>query len=414
MAANLSVVSPIRASAHAEVLIARQPIFDVDLNVHGYELLYRSLGPERSIVDDADAASGEVITVAFMDIGLTSLVDNKLAYIKVSAEFLAASDTMALPTARVALEFPGDTPAAPQFLALLDEYRAEGYRLVVNGGSVTREKLPLLKRAQAIKLDVQALGLAETTRQIGLIEPLQREIIVNRVDSEEEFAALEAPGVQFFQGFFFARPKVVSGTRIASSKLTVLRLLASLYDPEAQVADVSALVTQDVGLSYKLMRFINSAALALPSKIDSIQRAVVFMGLAAVKRWASLIVVASVDDKPSELTRTLLIRARLCELLCKEIDIDDPATAFTVGLFSGLDALVDQPLAVVLSELPLASELKEALLEPKGILAQALACALAYERGEWMDLNFAQLSAPTIGALYEQAVRWTSEAMVGI
>ncbi|MFT5511162.1 MAG: EAL and modified HD-GYP domain-containing signal transduction protein, partial [Hyphomicrobiaceae bacterium] len=340
MAANVSIASPVSAPDHSQVLIARQPIFDVDLKLHGYELLYRSL--DRTADIDVDAASSQMITVGFMDIGLTNLVENKLAYLKVSADFLASRDAMALPAARVALEFPGDTSYDAEFLALLDEYRAEGYRLVAGCGTVTRETLPLLKRSQAIKFDVQALGLDEAARQVGRIAPLQREIIANRVDTEGEFATLEALGVQFFQGFFFAKPKVVSGTRIASSKLTVLRLLASLYDAEAQVDEISALVSQDVGLSYKLMRFINSAALAMPRKIDSIQRAVVFMGLATVKRWASLIVVASIDDKPSELTRTLLVRARLCELLCKEIDIDDPGAAFTVGLFSGLDALVDQ------------------------------------------------------------------------
>ena len=412
MAANVSIASPVSAPDHSQVLIARQPIFDVDLKLHGYELLYRSL--DRTADIDVDAASSQMITVGFMDIGLTNLVENKLAYLKVSADFLASRDAMALPAARVALEFPGDTSYDAEFLALLDEYRAEGYRLVAGCGTVTRETLLLLKRSQAIKFDVQALGLDEAARQVGRIAPLQREIIANRVDTEGEFATLEALGVQFFQGFFFAKPKVVSGTRIASSKLTVLRLLASLYDAEAQVDEISALVSQDVGLSYKLMRFINSAALAMPRKIDSIQRAVVFMGLATVKRWASLIVVASIDDKPSELTRTLLVPARLCELLCKEIDIDDPGAAFTVGLFSGLDALVDQPLAEALGGLPLASELKEALLESKGVMALALACALAYERGEWMDINFAQLSAPTIGALYEEAVCWSNEAMGGI
>jgi c-di-GMP phosphodiesterase len=231
---------------------------------------------------------------------------------------------------------------------------------------------------------------------------------------KKNLRALKLSGFSSSRAFFFALPKVVSGTCIASRKLTVLRLLASVYAPQAQVDEILALVGQDVGLSYKLMRFINSAALAMPRKVDSVQHAVVFVGLAAVKRWASLIVVASVDDKPSEFTRTLLVRARLCELLCKKIDSDDPSAAFTVGLFCGLDALVDQALAEALGELPLANELKEALLESKGVMARALACALAYERGEWMDINFEQLPAPTIGALYEEAVCWSNEAMVGI
>jgi EAL and modified HD-GYP domain-containing signal transduction protein len=411
MSATAATVSP---SAHAEVLLARQPIFDADLKVHGYELLYRSIGQDSAAFDDADVASAEVITSSFMDIGLNRIVENKLAYINVSQEFLTSREPKALPVDRVALEFPGEGPFDDEFLSLLDEYRADGFRLVADCLSVTPETLSVIKRVDAVKIDVLALGLDEAVRQVELLQPLKCEIIATRVESEEESSALEKLGVHYLQGFFFAKPRIVSGTRVSSNKLTTLRLLASLYDPETQVAEISDLVGQDAGLSYKLMRFINSAALSLPGKVDSIRRAVVFMGLAALKRWASLIVVASVDDKPSELTRTLLVRARLCERLCTENGHEDPGAAFTVGLFSGLDALLDQPLAEAIAELPLAPELTQALLEGEVVLAEALACALAYERGEWMDLKFAQLSAPTIGALYEESLEWASEAMQGI
>lgn len=410
-AASVSSVSPV---GHAEVLLARQPIFDIDLQVHGYELLYRSIGQDNAVFEDADAASAEVITSGFMDIGLNRIVENKLAYVNVSKAFLASGEPKALPVERVALEFPGDGPFDDEFLQILDEYRADGYRLVVDGIEVTPETLPVISRVDAVKVDVLALGLDEALRQVELLKPLKREIIAARVESEEEYRALEALGVHYLQGFFFAKPRIVSGTRVGSNKLTTLRLLASLYDPETQVAEISELVGQDAGLSYKLMRFINSAALSLPGKVDSIRRAVVFMGLSSLKRWASLIVVASVDDKPSELTRTLLVRARLCERLCAESGNEDPGSAFTVGLFSGLDALLDRPLADALAELPLAPELTQALLEGEGIFAEALACALAYERGEWMDLKFAQLSAPTIGSLYEESLEWAGEAMQGI
>ncbi|MFT5449127.1 MAG: EAL and modified HD-GYP domain-containing signal transduction protein [Gammaproteobacteria bacterium] len=414
MSASVAAVTSDTPLANAEVLLARQPIFDVDLQVHGYELLYRSIGHDSAAFDDADAASAEVITSGFMDIGLDRIVENKLAYINVSQEFLASGEPKALPVDRVALEFPGTGPFDDEFLAILDEYRDEGYRLVVDGIEVTPETLPVIGRVHAVKIDVFALGLEEALRQVELLQPLKREIIATRVESEEESAALEALGVNYLQGFFFAKPRVVSGTRVGSNKLTTLRLLASLYDPEAQVNEISALIGQDAGLSYKLMRFINSAALSLPGKVDSIRRAVVFMGLSALKRWASLIVVASVDDKPSELTRTLLVRARLCERLCTESGNEDSGAAFTVGLFSGLDALLDQPLVEALAELPLAPELTQALLEGEGVFGEALACALAYERGEWMDLKFAQLSAPTIGALYEESLEWAGEAMQGV
>lgn len=409
-----TAVGPSAAASRREVIVGRQPIFDRSLDVHGYELLYRTAGRTDAWFADADAASAEVIATGFVDIGLFNVVDRGRAYINVTRDFMFARELMALPADRVALEFPGDAVADDEFLEVLDDYKAEGYRLVMDGGRVTRENLALVKRVQVVKLDLNALGIDETLRQAELIAPLGREIIAYRVETEEQYRAVESAGVDYFQGFFFARPRIVSGSRVSSNKLTTLRLLAKLHDPETSVDEVSALLSQDAGLSYKLMRFINSAALSLPGKIESIQRAVVFTGIATIKRWASLMVVASVEDKPSELTRTLLVRARLCERLCAEAQVEEPGSAFTVGLFSGLDALLDCPLATAIEDMPLAPELEQALLAHQGALGESLACALAYEQGEWSNVSFRGLSAPAIGELYEEAVAWAGKAMSGI
>ncbi len=393
----------------SEVIVGRQPILDRNLEVHGYELLHRTPSSTAACFDDPDAASAEVITSGFTDIGLSRLVDRGLVHLNVTRDFLIGRDPMALPAERVALEFPGDVEPDGEFLDVLDHYRTEGYRLVMDGGRVTSQNLALVKRAHAVKLDVQALGLEETARQAELILPLGRDVIAYRVESQEEHASLEPHGLQYFQGYFFARPHIVSGTRVGASKLMTLRILGTLYDADAEVDEVASAVARDAGLSYKLMRFMNSAFLSLPGKVDSIHRAVVFMGLAAIKRWASLMVVASVDDKPSELTRTLLVRARLCERLCEETDSADPGGAFTVGLFSGLDALTDCPLEQAVAEMPLAAALERALLAQEGVLGGALRCALAFEEENWSGVEFPGASAPEIGALYAESIAWANE-----
>jgi len=415
MSAIAEAVADVRDPvSRSEVILARQAILDTALAVHGYELLHRSVGKTAACFADADAASAEVITTGFTDIGMSRLVDRGLAYINVTRDFLLSRDPMALPAERVALEFPGDTDPDREFLDALAEYRADGYRLVMDGGRVTRDNLALLKHAHAVKLDVHELGIEEAARQAELVRPLGRDVMAARVETTQELAALQPLGVMYFQGFFFARPQVVSGTRVGSSKLTMLRLLAALYDPDVEVGDVAGLVGQDPGLSFKLMRFINSAFLSLPGKVDSIQRAVMFMGLAGIKRWASVMVVASVDDKPGELTRTLLVRARLCERLCAEARAADPGAAFIVGLFSGLDALLDRELPELVQEMPLAGEVVRALLGREGALGEALACTLGYERGDWDEVAFAGMPPRSIGALYEESVVWACEAAGGL
>ncbi len=415
MSALTKTVAPDAAAAwRREVLVARQPIFDRALEVHGYELLHRTAGRTEARFDDPDTATAEVICAGFTDIGLGALVEERIAHINLSRDLLVSRDPMALPPGRVALELPGDTAPDAEVLDALDDYHAEGFCIVLDGARVTRESLPLLRRARALKLDVASLGLEETVRQVELAAPLGRELIAYRVESEEAYKTLEALGVRYFQGFFFARPRIVAGTRLTSSKVMTLRLLAALHDPDSQVEQVAALVGQEVALSYKLLRFLNSSSFSLPGKVDSIQRAVAYLGLAATRRWAGVMVLSSVDDRPSELTRTLLVRARLCEGLCAAARIDDAGAAFTVGLFSGLDALLDRPLAEALDGLPLAPELTRAILAGEGMLGAALQCALAYERGNWADVRFATLDAPAIGELYADAVVWTRATMRGL
>jgi EAL and modified HD-GYP domain-containing signal transduction protein len=396
------------------VLLSRQPIFDPSLTVHGYELLYHTVGAVDPAHEDPDHASAEVICTGFIDIGLARIVQNRPAYINVSRDLLVSRQLMALPTARVVLEFPGYEEPDQEFLDALDEHRGEGFRLVLRDAPVGPDNVALVKRAHAVKLDVGALGLPGAMHQVELITPLHREIIASRLDSAEDYAAMAQCGAHWFQGAFFAQPRIVEGTRLKSNKLATLRLLGALYDPDTEIDKVSAMVSEDAALSYKLLRFMNSAFLSLPSKVDSIQRAVVFLGLAALKRWASLMVVASVEDKPSELTRTLLVRARLCEQLCLAAKRRDPAAAFTAGLFSGLDALMDLPLAKALVELPLSDELNRALLEGEGCLGSALGCALAFEQGHWDGVCFAEVPVHVIGTLYADAAVWAGEAMQGL
>ena len=183
----------------------------------------------------------------------------------------------------------------------------------------------------------------------------------NPLESDHDYALAKEIGCTHFQGFFFARPRIVAGRRLQGNKLATLRLLSALHDPEVELQDVAGLVSQDATLSYKLLRFINSAGVGVAREVESIQQAVMFLGLQNLRRMVTLTTVASVEDKPGELFRAALIRGRLCELLCSACGAADTDSAFTVGLFSALDALLDRPLPELLEELPLAAETSSAV-----------------------------------------------------
>lgn len=135
------------------------------------------------------------------------------------------------------------------------------------------------------------------------------------------------------------------------------------------------------------------------------------LGLNTIRSLANLMLMSNIDDKPHDLLVIAIIRARMCEELGLNIDKKMKDTFFTAGLFSVIDALMDSTMEDIVSQLPLSSELKEALLEQKGILGEALKCCIAFERADWGNVQFSDMEQSTIQKAYFDAVIWSNEAM---
>jgi EAL and modified HD-GYP domain-containing signal transduction protein len=221
-------------------------------------------------------------------------------------------------------------------------------------------------------------------------------------------------GFDFFQGYFFAKPNTVRKQRLQQNQAHVLQLLVRLTDPTIELDEVYRLVSQDVGLSYKLLRVMNSAFFAPPQKVDSIRRALVYFGLDQLKRWAMLIALSGVEGKPQELCRLTLSRARFCEELAGAVGIKDTGMYFTAGLLSTLDALLDMPMTTLVGSLPLTKELAAGLASHDGPIGQAIDCAIAYERCQWWEASFCDLHGGAISDAYLEALDWSTQASMGV
>jgi EAL and modified HD-GYP domain-containing signal transduction protein len=398
--------------ASTDVVVARQPIFDQHARVIGYELLYRSHGLDRAVFCDGEHATASVVTASFMDIGIARMVEGHPAFINVTREFVVSGAAYALPAEQVVLEILEDVEVDGVLVDAVAALVRAGYRIALDDFTFDARWHPLLQLAHIVKIDVMAMSLEQVREQVAKLAPYQVELLAEKVESEAEFHALREIGFVWYQGFFFARPVIVTGTRLPSNRLAVLKLLAVLNDPETDVTQVTALVVQDPALSYRLMRFINCAAIALPQRVTSIHRAVVYMGLSVVKRWVTLMVLASMEDKPSELTRLALVRARMVEQICVHTRGCDPSAGFTVGLFSLLDAFMDRPLPELLAELPLSRDVLAALLRGEGAAGAALRGALCWERAEWGALpdRLPDIAPETLSRIYRDAVQWAGAA----
>jgi len=392
-----------------DIYIGRQPIYNRRLDVIAYELLYRDSEENRANITDFDQASSEMIFNALVEFGLDRLVGPHRAYLNLTGNLLVSGKPLALPPERVVLEVLETTQVDAAVVAAVEHLSAQGFSIALDDFYFSEAWRPLVERAHVVKVDVLNLTDDEVREQVAQLKGYDATLLAEKVETQERFALCRDLGFEYFQGHFFCRPKVIKGNRLPANRLPVLRLLAALNNPKATLDELEGLIGQDVSLSYRLLRYINSAFFSLANEIESIRHALVLLGDRAVRRWATLISMAAASDKPHELMVTAMVRAKMCELLAHGMGVQAVEPYFTVGLFSVLDALMDAPLEQTLAALPLSAEVAAALLKQEGTMGSVLACALAYENADWDHVNTLDLTPAVIQSAYLDAVTWVNE-----
>ena len=326
------------------VVFARQPIFDADLEVTGYELLYRRPSATRASFIDGTHATARVVVGALVEVGLNEVVGSHLAFINVTRELLCSDRLMSLPPHRVVLEILETTVIDDELVAAVERLREEGYVLALDDFAFRPGIERLLPLATYVKLDVMAVGLQGVARQMEELKPFDLTLLAEKIETREEFEACRDLGCGMFQGYFLARPSNMERGGTAPSRHTLLQLVARLYDPDVSLEEIERIVSSDVGLSYRILRIINSAYYHLPRKVRSVREAVSLLGLKFTRSWISLIVLADLGDAPDEVVTTAAIRAKMCERLAQVQGLADTEAYYLSGLFSTLDAIMDRPL----------------------------------------------------------------------
>lgn len=233
-------------------------------------------------------------------------------------------------------------------------------------------------------------------------------LCATNVNQLESFSFCKSNDLDLLQGHFYTLPAAKENHKVLPAIQTLMQVLVKLQDPDVDPDDLATTINQDVSLSYKLLRLINSAFFGLPREVSSTRQAIVMLGHNKIKTWASLLSLTGIDDKPNELRIVAMARARMCELLAKYYK-GPSEVFFAAGLFSTLDALTDKPLEVVIDNLPLSPELKEALLYKSGPAGRALHDVLSYERGDWNALDASPLPAEVLARVYLDAIHWSKE-----
>ena len=399
------------------MFVARQPIFDRNRKVWGYELLFRSAASQtRFDGTEATSATRQVISNGMLSIGFDKLLRGKHACINFGREMLLQDLYTSLPHQTTVIELTEDIEPDTEVVAAVKRMRAQGYRIALDDFRACPQMEPLIALANMIKVEM----FTPKPQQEAMVREFHDRgirMLSEKVETDVDFRWALRAGYDYFQGNFFSCPVVMRGQQIPAIKLHCLRLIQEVHRAELDFTRLTTMISEDVSFSYKLLRYANSARFGRETKIHSIRRALVVLGEYGIRKWVSIAALPTIAaDKPGELMRKSLVRARFCELLAQASGQGLEDQAFLLGLFSLLDALLDRPLDEVLKEVGLAPELDSVLrgqASEDNILNTIYRLVRSYESADWDEVErlSGRLGAPAdlIGAAYCEALPWADE-----
>ncbi len=399
-----------------ESFIARQPIFDRDLNVYGYELLFRSGLVNACTEPDLDRAASKVIADSLQLTSIETLTGGRKAFINLTREVLVQEFSLALPRGLTVLEILEGVAPDEEVLHACERLKEAGFGLALDDFVYKPESEPLVRMADVVKVDFLSSKPPERESMARRLAPRGIELLAEKLETQAELENARKLGYKFFQGYFFARPSILATRDIPGSKLQYLRILQEIHRRDVDFRRIEEIIRHDLSLCYKFLRYVNSAYFGWVDEVRNIRQALQLLGEKEVRKWVTLVVMATMaEDKPHELIVTAITRARFCELVAPVARLASRADdLFLAGMLSLLDAVLDRPLPSVLSELPIDRDIRSALLEDAGPLRDTFACVLAYERGDWDAFSrwAAGLAVDegSIPALHRDAVEWGRRA----
>jgi EAL and modified HD-GYP domain-containing signal transduction protein len=354
-----------------KVFIGRQPIIGRNKKIFGYELLFRN-----SMVSDADVtnnikATASVIVNALNNVGLKKLIGEKKGFINVDAEILESGIFDLLPKENMVLEILETVELTSNIVELCRKLRGEGYQLALDD-FVYREPIsPVMSAANYVKIDLPMYNRQSLADVVEHLKSYPAKLLAEKVETKEDFEYCYALGFDFFQGYFFAKPSVLTAKSLSPAQLVLIELSRSL-SREDEFYVIEALFKKNPELNYKLLKFMNSAAFYTTEKVSSVRQSLALLGYRNLQKWVTLLLFAGEggDFKSSPLLERAALRGRIMELLAKKIT-NNPSTAdsaFMAGALSLIDILLQMPISSIVDEFNLSQEINDALVHREGFL----------------------------------------------
>jgi len=400
-----------------DLLFARQPIFDAKSKLYAFELLYRDNDPHKAVFNDGDKATTSLIVNYCSSI----LEDESGPYVKIfinlTRKLLLSDYFFPLDPTRIVIELLEDIEVDDLLVERVKELKQQGYHFALDDYTFEKKFDCLIPYMSYIKIELLNMPIDHLRAHMEAFEKdtlsklkTRPILLAEKVEDKAMYDLCAKLSFELFQGYYLEKPIPVYGKKIDSNSETALQIVAQLQEPDINIDDLSRSISRDAKLSYQILKIVNSPLCRLPKKVNSLHEAVVYMGLEQIKKWAMAMVLSGDSTQSKSLFLLLLIRARTCELIAEKLHYDSPESFFTVGLFSGIDAVMHAEKKWLLQKLDLTDDINSALLEFKGQKGEVLKMTMDLEHQNVN--NLCDLNGKTIQVYYhshEEAVSWSNQ-----
>lgn len=403
---RLILPNPIKGPVY---LLGRQPILTPQMNVYGYELIYRPTSGALDYHLEDDHAALSAILNAFTQSGIQAMVGSKKAFISIARDFLVGNYSIPLPPGKTVLQISAYVDLGLDELQALKELSQLGYEIAVNDVVSFSQVAKLGGLIHIVKIKVSGINPREIADLVYRLRRLGVRVVAEKVDIMNDFYISKNAGFDLMQGFFFCQPDIIPVRKVDTSRVVVIQALAKLQNPEVDITDIEGILAMDPTMGYRLLKLINSGYYSLSVPITSLRHAISMVGLNHIKSWLGLLLLAKCNNKPHELSAVAVSRAYLARALAKDMNLPNVDSFSLAGMFSVLDAMLDMPMKDVISGINLAKDISDALLIRSGYIGEMIMAIEEMEQGRFTRVLTLGFRPETINQITLDSIEWTEK-----
>jgi EAL and modified HD-GYP domain-containing signal transduction protein len=373
--------------------IGRQPILDEQGHIFAYEILFRSQGATGASVTDNAAATARVLINALQNFGLEKLLGGKKGFINADESTILDGAIDLLPKESFVIEILENTQVSGKLLDKIRYYISKGYVFALDDLEFTNEYMgnfkDLLPIVDYLKVDYMLSDRKELGNNFNTLKQYKAKTLAEKVETHEEYEQCRKLGFNLFQGYYFAKPVVMSQKAVDPSKAATIQLI-NMLRADADANELEKVIKSYPDLYINLLKFMNSSAFFMRGTVTSIKHAMAMLGRANLSKWLYLVLYAGPnnDSFNNPVLMTAQLRAKTMEKLCQVSPVINKKadSAYMVGLMSLLDVIFNREISEIVKEFNVEEEIKLAVTEYKGDMGLLLKTVKCFESDDVCEI----------------------------